>query len=150
MTIIHFQSVIASAGGIGVLGLNGFSVNDTVSGGARDAFASVIIRSDGTTDSDDGANGVVQQNASTDWIIPNFFGGGDYEVQATLSFGNTPDTGPALSTWHNLATTRTWTNTRTTGEGVGSDTSTLSITIREVADTSNSVTNTYTITAAQI
>jgi hypothetical protein len=34
--------------------------------------------------------------------------GANYEIRATKTGGVDPTSGPALSTWHNLGTTRTW------------------------------------------
>ncbi len=80
------------------------------------------------------------QNAGVEWIN-GFFGSdvaSNYEVQLAGSFttGSGTISGPTLSSYHTISTTRQWTLTRTL---VGIATWEGTMTIREIADTSNNV-----------
>lgn len=79
------------------------------------------------------------QNSGVEWI--DDFGGGsssDYEVQmAQSSFvGGGTFSGPTLSQFHTISQTRQWTLSRSTQ---GTSTWNGTMTIREIANTSNSV-----------
>lgn len=50
-----------------------------------------------------------QDDAATDWIIPNSAAPGSYEIRCTQNSGDTLDLGSdALNTWLALTSTRTW------------------------------------------
>ena len=94
-------------------------------------------------------NGVTwaNQNAGTEWIDNNAADIGDsYEVKLTLTSGTTPS-GPTLGAWHTISSTRQWTLTRVI---YGVDTFSGTMEIREIANTSNSVSASVTITANNI
>ena len=80
----------------------------------------------------------LSQNPGVEWI--DDLGGAsasDYEVQLTgTQSGVGTFSGPALSQFHAISTTRQWTLTRSTQ---GSATFSGTMTIREIANTSNSV-----------
>jgi len=48
-------------------------------------------------------------NSGTEWIDSNPTPAGNYWVQATLDSGDAPTSGPALTTFHALTSTREWT-----------------------------------------
>lgn len=66
-----------------------------------------------------------------------------YEVQLVKSTGTDPS-GPALDVLHTISVVRSWTLTQSTG---GTKSFTGTMTIREIADTVNSVSASVTITA---
>lgn len=79
------------------------------------------------------------QNPGVEWI--DDFGGGsssDYEVQMVVAsfIGGGVFSGPALSQFHTISQTRQWTLNR---ETQGTSTWNGTMTIREIANTSNSV-----------
>lgn len=75
--------------------------------------AKLIIRTDGTIDTQRDNNAPVQRNALTDWIFPNYFSDSLYEFRVTnvvtVSGSAVWQTSPgADGTWFNMSTDRTW------------------------------------------
>lgn len=86
----------------------------------------------------------VSQNSGVEWIDDGGATASDYEVRlsVTSSSGTATFSGPALGSFHTLSTTRQYTWTKTV---VGSFQWNGTMTIREIADTSNSVSATVSI-----
>lgn len=130
-----------NSAGADTLTLNNFSASNSDSPGP--VSASIRLTTDGYLQRDIGA-GYLNVNAGVEWIDNNTAGvGSDYEVQLTKTTGTTP-TGPTLATYHALSSTRTWTITRVP---TGTTSFTGTLTVREIADTSNTVSCTVTISA---
>lgn len=97
-------------------------------------------------------NGNYERISGTNWVLNgtdewidafNASAAADYECFLSLS-GNTGDvSGPALSTWHGMGVTRQW--TISSSSGVRSVSGTM--TIREIANTSNSVSASVSLSA---
>lgn len=107
----------ANPGGVIIGGGLPYNAQDNdFSGGT--ATASVTFRSDGY---------VTNQNAVDlgDWITPQGFAPGDYEIRATPN-PDTPDAG-TMNTWLALTSSRTWSETQS---GVGTSAKTFQIEIR--------------------
>ncbi len=77
------------------------------------------------------------------WITPQV-NMGDYEIRATLTSGDTPDTG-TLDTWQALSGTREWTLTEETLDAT--ETSTILIEIRWTGNNEVQDSATYVLTA---
>lgn len=84
---------------------------------------------------------VVDQNTS--WYTPDPTAsiGNSYWVRATLQSGQTPSSGDALNTWHQLSAVRSWTYTASAGGGFASRQGTLLIEISSSASGSPVVTS---------
>jgi hypothetical protein len=76
------------------------------------------------------------------WITPQV-NMSDYSIRAHLTSGSTP-TGPALDTDLALSSTRTW---GVTQSGVGTTTSTLTMTLKRISDGVTMDTATYDLSA---
>lgn len=114
-----------------LISLSGGGDTTIVPGGT--ATASISFVGDGNYIGDSGS----------DWGVPNTSGlGNDYQIRATLSSGSAPSSG-TLNTWQNIGTSRTWSLTATNFDA----TSTLSISIRDVATLTVITTNTYVLSA---
>jgi len=77
------------------------------------------------------------------WLTPQV-NMGDYEIRATLSSGDTPDTG-TIGSWEALSTTREWTLVEETADA--SETCDLLIEIRWTGDNEVKDSATYTLSA---
>lgn len=128
----------------GVLTLNALSSIDNDFSSPYSSTAGVRVQTSGDVQ-EIIADTWTSQNSGTEWIN-GFFGSdtaSNYEVQLAKTSGTGTLSGPTLSTYHTISTTRQWTLTRTT---VGTNTWIGTMTIREIADTSNSVSATVTLT----
>jgi hypothetical protein len=128
------MSILASVGGpeCRLIPKTGWDASDTQPDPGP-AHVDVEWRRNGTCDRDPGV--------ATDWIGEGCKAsdiGDQFEVSMTITLGDSPDTGPTLApNWHTLNTTRNWGWDQT---GEGDKTATYSLAIREIANTSNSVT----------
>ena len=110
--------------------LNNLAASDDDFGSAT---AGVRVLTNG--DVEEGAGGSwTAQNSGVEWIDDGGATSSDYEVQLVKSSGTTPS-GPSLSTYHTISTTRQWTLTSVSGSKSFSGT----MYIREIANTSNVV-----------
>lgn len=100
------------------------------------ATAGIRVQTDGTVQ-EIVSNLWTSQNPGTEWIDAFVStAASDYEVQLVKSSGFDPSAGPALTSWHTISTLRQWTwSTATSGLKTFNGT----LTIREIADTGNSV-----------
>ena len=82
------------------------------------------------------------QNSGTEWINDAGASSSDYEVQLTKTSGTDPTSGPALNSWNTISATRTWELNNT---NAFDQTFVGTMTIREITNTSNSVSATVTL-----
>lgn len=85
------------------------------------------------------------QNPTTEWIDNKSANMSLYECRLTKTSGTDPQTNPGLNTWLNCGTNRVWYLSRSTTPGITQFIGTLEI--REVANTSNIVSATVTLTS---
>lgn len=135
MTIMHFISMVG-VGNVDTLTLNSLASSDFDFSSPYSSTAGVRVLTSGAVQ-EIIADAWTSQNPGVEWIDGFIYSAAsDYEVQLTKSSGTDPSSGPALTSFHTISTTRQWTWTRTT---VGSTSFVGTMTIREIADTSNSV-----------
>jgi hypothetical protein len=107
--------VTLSAGSI-----TGFEITPT------DSYAGIRFNADGTVDQNIDQT-YSSRSGSTDWIIPNGFASGDYDVRYTAHTGTAFTTAAAAEdTWIALSAAREWTLIRS-GLGISSCTATFQI-----------------------
>jgi hypothetical protein len=108
--------------------------------------AYVLFETNGTLVIPNGLGGTTL--ITGEWATPVTAGvGSNYQVRATLSTGTTP-TGPALGTWWTINTARQWSVTDTIADSVPV-TSTIVISIRDVATSTIQDTATITLSSNQ-
>ncbi len=108
-----------------------------------EGIAGVRCLRDGHVDEIQSGGAWVSQAAGTQYVNDNTFDvGDDFEVMLTGS--GYALSGPALATWFTISSTRQWTLEPEKEEG--SQTFNGTMTIREIADTGNSVSALVTIT----
>lgn len=139
MSMSAFPSAVAALLSQGTLTLNALSSFDSDSFSPYSSTAGVRVLTTGAVQ-EIVADVWTSQNPGVEWI-DDFVGGdsaSNYEVQLvqSTSSGSATFSGPALSIFHTISTTRQWTWSKTT---LGSFTWSGTMTLREIADTSNSV-----------
>ena len=98
------------------------------------SLASITFNTNGTIT----VSGNLAVPTSGTWATGGTITGGDWEIFASLTTGTAP-TGPALNNWHALSTARIWSMATT-----GTDSGTLSITLRDTATSATQDTCTVT------
>lgn len=147
MTIVHFQSTTmltdAAAGNDDTLALTALSSSDSDFTAPFDSTAGVRVNTNGDVEELSSGGSWIAQNSGTEWIDGfTTSSASDYEVQLTKSTGTDPTSGPTLATYHTISSIRTWQWASTIEE---SYTFTGTMTIREIANTANSVSASVTI-----
>lgn len=104
-------NMLLASGPGGIVTVSGRVIADAVSD-PDDAEVRLRFNSDGTVDTYTSSGGYSQIDSTTDWIIPNAFASGLYEIRATNNSAS-PDSGPAFGSWHTLDSNREWIWTQT-------------------------------------
>lgn len=139
-----FWNMLTAGGKVYTLTLNTLSSIDfDFVGPPWDSTAGVRVLRNGTIE-EIFADSWTAQNSGVEWIDNNASDIGDsYEVFLTGT-GNNPTSGPALDAWHTISSTQTW----LLANAIEADVQfTGTMTIREIADTGNSVSAGVTLTA---
>lgn len=127
----------ASAGVLGIPASRSITTNRVAT-----TTAGITVDNDGNL-YESNAAGTAITTLIEDWITPTSAAGAAYEASISGVTGTTPS-GPAAGVWSTLATDRTWSITQASA---GSSTSSFTLTIRQVSNTSNSVSCSVTLTA---
>lgn len=129
------RRIQAGGGTTAVLTLNALSSSDSDGSSPYSSTAGIRVLTNGDIE-EIIADTWTAQNSGTEWIDDAGATASDYEVQLEKTSGTDPSSGPALASFHTINATLQWTWTSTTA-GTTSFNGTL--TIREIADTGNSV-----------
>lgn len=136
---------MSMAGCISTLTLNNLNSSDFDLSSPYNSQAGVRVLTTGAVQELGPTGSWSSQNPGVEWI-DDFCSGSasDYEVRLsqTSSTGTATRTGPTLASFHTISATQQWTWTKT---NVGSFSWTGTMTIREIANTSNTVSATVTI-----
>lgn len=111
MAASQFYSLIVGGGAP-------YAASDTVTSPAS-ANASVVFKSDGTVEDQDGAS-------LGDWLTPSAAAHGGFEIRATAN-PDTPDAG-TMNSWLALSSDRTWSEGQS---GIGVSSKTFQVEIRD-------------------
>lgn len=130
------HGVVPAAGSSATLTLNSLSSSRSIFGSGT-VTVGVRVLTNGQVQEINFSGSWVAQNPGVEWIDDGGATSSSYEVQltGTLTGGGTLS-GPALSSFHTINATRQWTVSR---DVQGSSTFSGNMTIREIANTSNSV-----------
>lgn len=134
---IGFLTNVGGGGGSATLTLNDLSSNDSDSNDTVwSSTAGIKVRTNGDVE-ERLSDTYTAQNSGTEWIDDAGATSSLYEAYLTKTAGSgTITAGPSLDNWHTIDTDLVWTMTYTT---VGTFTWVGTLTIREIANTGNTV-----------
>lgn len=141
MTFAARPHVVAGTGAVVNITNQTASDTETAGLGATLALAGYNLTSTGTVQTIE----LFTVNDVEDWVTPTSAAGAAYQVRATVSSGDTPNSGSALNTWLTLGSDQVWYQSNNVPGTVRNGT--LLIEIRDTATSTVQDSATVTLTA---